>query len=363
VGLQYQWRANGTNLPGATNATLVLANVDLTQAGDYQVIVFNGAGGVFSSNAHFTVLSPVMFAQQPFTPNVTAGSAGSVLPGTNATLTALAIGNGPVRYQWQFEGVDIPGATNASYTITNATIPRQGGYTVVARDDLSTTLSAELLIWVLVRPGFVQQPQSMTVVQGGSAVFSVVVTGAPPIYYRWIRGGTPYLTSSVPYLVLTDVQATVSIRVAATNMATGLGGLNSTTVTLTVLPDFDGDGIADYWETNYPGFSTNNAADGLLDFDGDSMINRDEYVAGTNPNDALSLLKLVQTATNSAALEFIAQSNITYTVQYRTNLTSAIWSNVTSITAGTLVRTVQVNVPKPLPEPARFYRIVTPLVP
>ncbi len=363
AGLQYQWRANGTNVFGGTNATLVLANVDLTQAGDYQVIVFNGAGGVFSSSAHLTVLSPVMFAQQPFTVNVSPGSVSSVLPGTNATLMALAIGNGPVRYQWRFEGVNIPGATNASYTITNATIPNQGSYTVVAVDDVSTTISSEIYVWVLVRPGYVQQPQPVTIVQGGTAVFSVVVTGAPPIYFRWIRGGTPYLTSSVPYLILTNVQATVSIRVAATNMATGLGGLNSSTVTLTVLPDFDGDGIADYWETNYPGFSTNNAADGQLDFDADGMINRDEFLAGTDPTDALSLLKLVLTGTNSAVLEFVAQSNVTYTVQYRTNLTSALWSNVTNITASTLVRTVQVSVPKPLPEPARFYRIVTPLVP
>ena len=56
----------------------------------------------------------------------------------------------------------------------------------------------------MIRPGFVQQPQPQTVLQGQTAIFSVVVTGAPPIYYRWIRGGTPYLTSSVPILVLTN---------------------------------------------------------------------------------------------------------------------------------------------------------------
>ena len=93
------------------------------------------------------------------------------------------------------------------------------------------------------------------------------------------------------------------------------------------------------------------------------MINRDEYLAGTDPANGLSLLKLVVTATNPALLQFVAQTNTSYTLQYRTNLTSAAWSNLTSVSAQTFVSTVQVNVPRPAPEPVRFYRIVTPLVP
>ena len=61
-------------------------------------------------------------------------------------------------------------------------------------------------------------------------------------------------------------------------------------------------------------------------------------------------------------LQFIAQTNIGYTVQYRTNLNSTVWNNITSLAAQSLMHTVQVNVPKPPPEPARFYRIVTPPV-
>jgi hypothetical protein len=122
--------------------------------------------------------------------------------------------------------------------------------------------------------------------------------------------------------------------------------------------------MADWWETNYPGFSTNNSADAALDFDGDGMINRDEYVAGTNPTNALSLLKLaLTTTTNAAVLEFEAQTNISYTVQWRTSLSSALWSNLTSITAQTFVRTVQVNAPNPPPEVERYYRVATPAVP
>lgn len=51
----FQWRLNGTNLPNQTNATLVLANVTPSQAGTYDVRVFNGGGAVVSAPASLIV--------------------------------------------------------------------------------------------------------------------------------------------------------------------------------------------------------------------------------------------------------------------------------------------------------------------
>jgi hypothetical protein len=56
--LSYQWSLNMTNIAGATNATLLLANVQLNQAGNYAVLVSNVAGSVSSSNAVLTVNLP-----------------------------------------------------------------------------------------------------------------------------------------------------------------------------------------------------------------------------------------------------------------------------------------------------------------
>ncbi len=47
--LAYQWRFNGTTLPGETGAVLTLNNVDLGQAGSYSVVVSNRLGSVTSS--------------------------------------------------------------------------------------------------------------------------------------------------------------------------------------------------------------------------------------------------------------------------------------------------------------------------
>lgn len=54
--LSYQWRFNGVDIPGATDATLTLVNVTEAQAGDYTVVVRNVAGEVVSDVAKLTVV-------------------------------------------------------------------------------------------------------------------------------------------------------------------------------------------------------------------------------------------------------------------------------------------------------------------
>jgi hypothetical protein len=53
--LAYQWRFNGTNLAGATDTNLVLANVQMTNAGNYLAVVTNAYGSVTSSVATLVV--------------------------------------------------------------------------------------------------------------------------------------------------------------------------------------------------------------------------------------------------------------------------------------------------------------------
>jgi uncharacterized repeat protein (TIGR01451 family) len=286
----------------------------------------------------------------------------SVLPGTNVSLVAAAIGTGPLHYQWRFEGTNILNATNATYSFTNASLSNHGNYSVAVTDNIGTSVSANAFIYVLIRPGFLVQPASQTTVQGGSAVFTAIATGAPPIWYRWIRSGTSVLTNNTGIFVLTNLQTvgTFNIRATATNLASP--AINSATVNLIVQPDFDHDGVGDWWEAQY-GFSTN-VANGTLDSDGDGMSNLDEFIAGTNPTNALSVLKLTLTPGNVNALQFIAQSNISYTVQYRSNLLGAAWQTVTNIPGQTnSVRTIVVNTTNSPPANfERYYRVVTPLL-
>ncbi len=95
AGDTYQWRRNGVDIPGATSQ-----NFTASVSGDYTVVVTN-AGGCSGESV-------------PTTLTISTGSNVSISP-ANATITCgsptiLTAGNAAL-FQWQFNGVDIPGAT------------------------------------------------------------------------------------------------------------------------------------------------------------------------------------------------------------------------------------------------------------
>jgi hypothetical protein len=353
--------SNGASFPlvpvsGTFTSGVWTGSVRVPQVASNVVLRADDGFGHTGVSAPIDVLTqaPVLFTLQPTNQ--------LVLPGTNVTLVAQAFSASPVTYQWRFESTNIPNATNASYSFTNANLTNgHGNFTCVAMDDVSSAVSSNALIFVQIKPGIVTQPQPQAVLQGGNATFSVVATGAPPLWYRWLRNSSPVLTSTVPNITFFNVQASGTVRVIVTNNALP-SGVSSAIVSLTMIPDFDGDGVADSWEVLY-GMNTNNAADALADFDGDGMNNRDEYLAGTNPTNAASALKIFLTTTNATLLNFVAQSNVAYAVQFRPSLASNSWINFTSFGAQSLTRTAQFSVPNPPPEPARFYRVIIPPTP
>jgi len=134
-----------------------------------------------------------------------------------------------------------------------------------------------------------------------------------------------------------------------------------------VLADSDGDGIPDAWETSF-GFNPTNAADASLDADGDGMSNGAEYIAGTDPTDPLSYLKVerLETVPGSnvlARIEFNAVSNRTYSVQFSPSPASGPWTHLVDVFATTTNRPVVLFDPQPASLPMRAYRLATPAMP
>lgn len=133
--MSYQWQCNGTNLPGATSSTLTLANVTTNQSGAYRVLVNNSLGSVLSSGATLTVNpNPDVIDFQPQNQTVAYGS--------NATYSVVAEGAGPLSFQWQFDGANISGATNSSFTLANFQLANIGSYQVVVSNSLGSITSA-----------------------------------------------------------------------------------------------------------------------------------------------------------------------------------------------------------------------------
>jgi hypothetical protein len=124
---KYQWTfrrpsdASPVELPGAINATLVLANVQPDQAGYYSVRLHNGLSEQTSLEALLTVNT------NPAAPTILSPTLDlSVFPGQTASFRVLARGYPAPQYQWQINGQDVPAATNAVIETPGITAEQSG---------------------------------------------------------------------------------------------------------------------------------------------------------------------------------------------------------------------------------------------
>jgi hypothetical protein len=104
--------------------------------------------------------------------------------------------------------------------------------------------------------------------------------------------------------------------------------------------------------------STGNAADNS-DPDGDGSVNRSEYAAGTDPNDASDVLRILTTEKTSEGFTVTVdcKKGRSYALQRAESLAAGVWNNVVSI--GPLPAD-QSSVPLTHPNPPSsfgFYRI------
>jgi alpha-tubulin suppressor-like RCC1 family protein len=208
-GVTYQWQTNGVNLPGATSATLTLTSVQSpAQLFAYSVVVGNEAGSILSSNAYlYFVTPPVIISQSPLSTNQI------VMYQTNVVLSVVASAPGmsagfPISYQWQFNGVNISGATGSSYTF-RATAGVSGAYSVLVSNVEGST-NAGWQVTVLGTNGLqiVQQPANQYQIAGGSVTFVSSAVSSNAVTYQWQFNGTNISGANYATLVLTNVQAT-----------------------------------------------------------------------------------------------------------------------------------------------------------
>jgi hypothetical protein len=136
------------------------------------------------------------------------------------------------------------------------------------------------------------------------------------------------------------------------------GVLSQPAAVLTVLPDGDGDGMADAWETDYS-LDPANPDDAHVDTDGDGLTNLEEHRSGTNPQDPTSYLQVLTMDIDSGVtIQFTGASNMTYTVEYNDDLDFGFWRKLTDVVARP-TNWVE-SVWDPNPSAKRFYRIITP---
>jgi hypothetical protein len=213
--LSYQWLRNGVAIAGATGASHTTAATLAADDGAVYSVRVDSSGGTSTTSAEARLTVWLM-------PAVTsAPRSGSITDGAAATLSVVASGTPPLRYQWRRNAVDLPGATAASYTTVALGLSDTGTqYSVVVSNPAGSVTSASAVVSVNPAPvALTAQPAAVTTSEGQSATFSVVATGSLPISYQWLLNGTdiPSATSAIystPALGIGNSGGAYSVRVS-----------------------------------------------------------------------------------------------------------------------------------------------------
>lgn len=201
--MQYEWY-KGTTLYSTSTSTQTLAfsNVQTSDAGTYYLIVKNLCGKqVTSRTLTMTVQSPAVFTQQP--------TGMTICPGASGTLTSIATGTN-LTYQWLKDDVAIPGATQNTFSLPNATTNDNGTYKVIILAACGPAdTSGAVVVVVPSPPAIVQQPVGGGFCPGSNVTISPVVSGTG-LSYQWYKGDKMIIGATSLNLNLPSLQPTES---------------------------------------------------------------------------------------------------------------------------------------------------------
>ncbi len=133
--------------------------------------------------------------------------------------------------------------------------------------------------------------------------------------------------------------------------------------------DSDSDGISDAWMMAHFGHPSGQAGDLSRagdDPDGDGLTNLQEFLAGTDPRNPNSRLTATVTTTGivgQMTIQFTAQANTSYTVQFKNTLSDVSWQKLTDVAPAGTTQAMSVIDTTIGANTARFYRVVAPAQP
>lgn len=295
--LSYQWLFSGTNLAGATTNPFTLANVQLTNAGNYSVVITNLVGSVTSSAASLTVLftNPAVFAQWNFN---------SITPDGNTTTgtTTPSVGLGTAA---------LVGGTTATFATGDTTLDPAGSTDNSGWN--TTTYPA-------------QGAGSKT----RGVQFGVSTAGRQNLVISWSSQSSPtgskygrlqYTTNGTDFIDFPTAFINGTSFTAKTNSLAGISGVNNNTnFAFRFVSEFEST-AANTANANYVAANSGSsyATTGTMRYDM-ITVSGASYVVAT-------AAALTSVAFTNGQLSFTVNgsSGANYVVQTATNLTTASW--------------------------------------
>lgn len=176
----------GDSSSGKTSVPAGLTNaVSIAAGNSHSVALLNNGAPVIAQQP---------FSQQPYT-------------GQNIILYAGVAGSAPLNYQWQFDGVNIDGATNATFILSDAQAVNAGGYGVTVSNAYGSVTSSSVPLTVPVSgPIILSQPTNTPSLVFSNVALSVKTTGSWPLSFQWQFDGANIDNATNPVLAFTNLQ-------------------------------------------------------------------------------------------------------------------------------------------------------------
>jgi len=251
----YQWQKNGSNIPGATNATYTSSGIN---NGDYFTCVMT-SGLSCASPTSVSSNNDTIYVTPSVTPaiSISASPGSNICAGASVTFSSTVTNGGTPTYQWKKNGSNITGATGSSYvssTLVNGDIitcvvtsnapcasPATAGSNAIT---MTVNSTAGPTITISASPG-------SSICVGGVDTFSITGTsngGTAPTYQWQLNGvnvagqtATTYATGptngDVFTCIITSNAPCASPTTGTSNAITMVVNVNSTpTVTISANP-------------------------------------------------------------------------------------------------------------------------------
>lgn len=211
--LSYQWKLNGTPISGATSSSYAIGSVKISDQGDYTVVVSNDNGAVTSSVATL-VATPI-----PTPPVVTVQPVGCFCEKAGTLSLSVTASGSNLSYQWKKNNVNLTGATQSTYTKSNAQSADSGVYSVLVSNPQGSALSDSVAVTVGDRVVIKTQPSAKPTAVGDKVALSVLATGTGP-GYQWKKDGVNILGATQANYTISSCKLTdagsFSVRVFTT---------------------------------------------------------------------------------------------------------------------------------------------------
>ncbi len=235
----YQWKRDGSGIPGATGTTYVLAQADVGAA--ITVTVSWTDSGNTEESLTSDATDAVANINDAPTGAVTIGGTATQGQMLTAVTTTISDPDGPetltFTYQWKRGGTDIEGATASTYTLVQADVGAAITVTVSWTDDGGTEESLTSAATAAVTDvndaptgsvtisGTATQGQTLTADTSGIADEDGLGTFA----YQWKRDGTDIegATGETYVLAQADVGAAITVTVTWTDTGNTVESLTS----------------------------------------------------------------------------------------------------------------------------------------